>query len=185
MNIPYLTSRAFTTLFKRLSCCVMAGTLLNSCAEVARTLEDPNRMAALGGLTGAVIGSATGNGQNNQQRALMGGLIGAGAGAGVSLLYKASLQQRRYAQEQANYALASNNSVMRGVKASGASYVAVPVQGDSQTGSKRALVRVKVSKRSDGSFVAGKAEEKSYPVTSARNGSVVNVGGQNAVFYNP
>lgn len=166
------TTRLLTTL--SLTSCL----LLSSCAEVANVLENTGGMAAMGGALGGIIGASTGHG-NRHQRAMVGGLIGAGAGAAASLIYKASLKQRSDAQARANYALTQNRSIMKSVKSSGATHLAVPVKRDtSDSRSKSGVVRVKIKKKSDGTMEAGSTDSTLYDADSPE-------ATRNAVFYQP
>ncbi len=165
---------------------LIASLLLTSCAEVSRVLENPETMTKFGALAGAVVGAATGNGSNRGQRAALGALGGAGAGWVASKIYTATVNQRRYAQEKANYALANNRSVMRSVKAADARYVAVPVKAEKGNAkSKSGIVRVKVKEKSDGTLEAVSTDSKIYDNVSGKTGSTVTVGGSDAIYYYP
>lgn len=159
---------------------------LTSCAEVSKALEDPALMTKLGAVGGGLIGSQIGdNPRQRQNNAMLGAAGGAGLGWLASKAYTASTNQRRNAQEQANEALVSNRSVMRSVKASNARYVAVPVAADKKTGTKSGVVRVRVKEKSDGTLVATGTDSKIYDKVSSKSGGTVNVGGADAVYYNP
>lgn len=166
------TTRLLTTL--SLTSCL----LLSSCADMATVLENTGGMAGMGGALGGIIGANTGHG-NRHQRALIGGLIGAGAGAAISMIYKASVKQRSDAQARANYALTHNRSIMKSVKASGASHLSVPVKRDSSDpNSKAGVVRVKIKEKSDGTLEAGSTDSTLYAAGSPE-------ATKNAVFYQP
>lgn len=167
-------------------CAFSTSLLLTSCETLGPALENTGQMAGIGAAAGAIIGGATGDRHNQYQRAAVGGLIGAGAGAAISMAYKFSVQQRQYAQERANYALTQNRSVMKSVKATGADYVAVPVKAErGNPNSKSGVARVRVKQNRDGTLEAGSVESTIYPSTPASSGSLVAVGGQDAVFYQP
>jgi hypothetical protein len=143
-------------------------------------------MTTLGAVAGGLIGASTGNGSNRNQRVVVGALAGGAAGRAASAIYSATVNQRRFAQENANYALANNRSIMNSVKASDARYVAVPVKAEKgNPKSKAGIVRVKVKEKSDGTLEAVGTDSKIYDSVSGKTGSTVNVGGSDAVYYYP
>lgn len=164
-----------------------ASLLLTSCAEVSKVLEDPALMSQIGAVGGALVGSQVGNSpRQRQQNMVIGAAGGAGAGWLASKAYSATVNQRRYAQEKANYALTNNRSVMRSVKANNARYVAVPVKADKGgSKSKSGIVRVKVKEKSDGTLEAVGTDSKIYDSVPGKSGSQVKVGGEDAVYYYP
>jgi hypothetical protein len=141
---------------------------------------DPIQSGVVLAIPAAIIAEATGK---DPRKAAA---YAAAAGVLLSLGYKYSEYQTRTAQEQANYALTRNKSVMNSVKSSGANYVAVPVKADkNDPKSKAGVVRVKVNKKSDGTMEAGTVDRAAYASTTASTGSPVKLGGSDAVYYNP
>jgi type II secretory pathway pseudopilin PulG len=158
--------------------------VISICLPSCAGMENMNQMAGGGAVVGALIGAATSNGsyQDQQKRAIVGGLLGAAAGALVSASYKASLEQQRAAQRQANNAL-RDRSIMKSVKSSGAKYVAVKVKPKpGAPDNKSRMIKVRVNENADGTLSAGEADSTAYPIP-ASTGSTVRVGMSSAVPY--
>lgn len=100
-------------------------------------------------------------------------------------IYKASVQQKQQARAHANQELAHNKSIMKSVSAGETSYVVTPGRvTNPETGETApAWMKMKVTKKSDGSLQAG--EPQPIEGSGGKNGEVVNAAGDPAIYLAP
>lgn len=157
---PTPTAMCFT---RSVILCLLGSSMLTSCDTIAPVLEDAGKMAGGGAIIGGVAGRYwKGGSLSRGQKVMVGTAAGAAGGWLVSKAYTYSANQKRDAQERVNRSLASN-SVMKTVKGSNASYVAVPVKAEKGVeGSKSGFMRVRVKEQRDGSLKATGTDSTHY-----------------------